>query len=277
MDDDVPLVLRACGWIGYPVKPPVSTIYLTFFRTFTILFIIFTFMASLLTLIVHPWKIESYEGRSIELDIWKICTVTPEEPLVVTCYSQFYNDEDTEAWFYAFRYMMVISATIQFFVFCCIIILTTFKSDRYKKPWPILSYSLLLAGCLTFCSLIVFHIEFEFGFAEGARIIMEWTEETDIEETVGYPYTLSWCTVGAVWLCSYLCYYTKCVEEVYLDGLDEFAVERKLLNNQSQANGSSYNNNMQQHQQKQQQKTKDNYLQNGKGKRKDYQTQVDYY
>ena len=49
-------------------------------------------------------------------------------------------------WFQAFRYMMLTGALIQLANLITMIALTTFKSDKYKKPWPLFSYGFLIAG-----------------------------------------------------------------------------------------------------------------------------------
>lgn len=50
-------------------------------------------------------------------------------------------------------------------------------------------------GMLTFCSLIIFYMKFEFGFAEGARVTLGWTEETEIEEIFGYVFSAQHFTI----------------------------------------------------------------------------------
>lgn len=52
-------------------------------------------------------------------------------------------------------------------------------------------------GGLTFSSLILFYLKFEFGFAEGARVVLDWTEETEIEEVFGYFIKFS-CSIASL-------------------------------------------------------------------------------
>ena len=47
------------------------------------------------------------------------------------------------------------------------------------------SFNSIYLGALSFVALVLFDIEFEFAFAEDARVLMDWTEETDIEEKLG--------------------------------------------------------------------------------------------
>ncbi|XP_066934517.1 uncharacterized protein [Clytia hemisphaerica] len=224
---DSEMLYHICGRIAYPVKPPVGTVRLVFFRSFTILFTLLTLILTYLSLVLQPWKIESVGERALEFGVWQICKFDFDDPPIIQCFTKFYQDAEEDMWFQAFRYMMLTGAIIQLVNLIAMIALTTFKSDKYKKPWPIFSYGFLIAGALSFVALVLFDIEFEFAFAEDARVLMDWTEETDIEEKLGYVYILAWPTVGLVWINSYLCYYTKCIEDNY----NERGIHFKLLEN----------------------------------------------
>ena len=154
----------------------------------------------------------------MEIGVWKICRVTPK---VYQCYGGWY-ELHFKWWFVFYRYLMIAGIALMLICLCAMVVEMVRRKPLEPKPWGIGALTCGMASLCLFTSLILFYLKFEWEFAEQkfGWPIMGWNEETpdkpDYIETVGYPYIMAWVGEVTLWIATYLFYYTKCEEQLFI-------------------------------------------------------------